>query len=40
VRADPVTPNLAPRRRYLFRFRRVTKDGVGDFTQAVSVNVF
>jgi hypothetical protein len=40
VRADAVIPNLAPRTRYFFRFRRVTKDGVGDWSQIVSILVF
>ena len=40
VRADTVIPNLAPRTRYSFRFRRVTKEGVGGWSQVASVLVF
>ena len=40
VRADTVIPNLAPRTRYFFRYRCVTKDGVGDWSQVVSILVF
>ena len=40
VRADTVIPNLAPRTRHSFRFRRVTKEGVGDWSQVVSALVF
>jgi hypothetical protein len=40
VRADTVIPNLAPRTRYFFRHRCVTKDGVGDWSQVVSILVF
>jgi hypothetical protein len=40
VRADTVIPNVAPRTRNYFRFRRVTKEGVGGWSQVVSVLVF
>jgi hypothetical protein len=40
VRADTVITDLAPRTRQYFRFRRNTKDGVGDWSQVVSVLVY
>jgi hypothetical protein len=39
VRADAEVRDLAAATRYLFRYRTVTKDGVGDFSQVVSLLV-
>jgi hypothetical protein len=40
VNADTIIPNLALRTRYFFRYRIVTKEGVGDWSQPVSILVF
>lgn len=40
VSADTIILNLVPRTRYFFRYRILTKDGVGDWSLVVSLLVF